>query len=171
MVNSERSAVFQYLATTIGSTLKGFAGIFGQSFNTAAAYIYALAIIIDTGLAQRVAQIGRQAGWISSTTPLRVEPVGDSITEGFGSTTGNGYRAPLYTALKAEDHPQNFVGSHRDGSMLDPDNEGWSGNRIDEVASQHFASVAAYQPNIVTLLLGVNDLRPDYQRATAPQPT
>ncbi|MEU9919631.1 hypothetical protein AB0H99_47240, partial [Streptomyces sp. NPDC051001] len=32
----------------------------------------------------------------ASTTPLRVMPLGDSITWGVGSSTGNGYRAPLW---------------------------------------------------------------------------
>jgi hypothetical protein len=49
-------------------------------------------------------------------------PLGDSITWGVGSS--NGYRAPLRNALTAEGHSLDFVGSGRNGTMSDPDNEG-----------------------------------------------
>ena len=69
------------------------------------------------------------------TTPLRVMPLGDSITWGVGSSTGNGYRGPLWNRLAADGHPLDFVGTVRGGSMSDPDNEGHSGYRIDQIAA------------------------------------
>ncbi|MFD0636486.1 ricin-type beta-trefoil lectin domain protein [Catenulispora yoronensis] len=52
--------------------------------------------------------------------------------------------------------------------MADPDNEGHSGYRIDQVAALTDASLATYKPNVVTLIVGTNDLFQQYQVATAP---
>ncbi len=70
----------------------------------------------------------------ASNTPLRVLPLGDSITWGVGSSTGNGYRSPLGNKLVADGHPLDFVGTLRGGSMPDPDNEGHSGYKIHQIA-------------------------------------
>jgi lysophospholipase L1-like esterase len=104
----------------------------------------------------------------AQSTPLRVEPVGDSITWGYQSSTGNGYRGPLDDELTNEGYPVDFVGSGRGGSMSDPDNEGHSGWRIDQIAGIADSSLARYKPNVVTLMIGTNDLGQDYQVSTAP---
>lgn len=57
---------------------------------------------------------------------LRVMPLGDSITWGVGSPSGNSYRGFLWNELAAEGHALDFVGSGRNGPMSDPDNEGHS---------------------------------------------
>ena len=103
----------------------------------------------------------------ASTTPLRVMPLGDSITWGVGSSTGNGYRGPLWNQLAADGHPLDFVGTLRGGSMSDPDNEGHSGYRIDQIAALADASLTRYRPNVVTLEIGTNDLNGNYQPSTA----
>ncbi|MER6371473.1 ricin-type beta-trefoil lectin domain protein [Streptomyces mirabilis] len=94
----------------------------------------------------------------ASNTPLRVMPLGDSITWGVGSSTGNGYRGPLWNELAADGHPLDFVGTVRNGSMSDPDNEGHPGYHINEIAALADASLARYRPNVVTLHIGTNDL-------------
>lgn len=103
----------------------------------------------------------------ASNTPLRVMPLGDSITWGEGSSTGNGYRGPLWDKLAADGHPLDFVGTLRGGSMSDPDNEGHCGYRIDQIAALADASLTRYRPNVVTLEIGTNDLNGNYQPATA----
>jgi lysophospholipase L1-like esterase len=107
------------------------------------------------------------AATASSTTALRLMPLGDSITWGVGSSSGNGYRSALYNELAADGHPLDFVGSLRGGSMADPDNEGHSGYRIDQIAALADAALARYQPNVVTLEIGTNDLNGNYQVSTA----
>ncbi|MEU6404301.1 ricin-type beta-trefoil lectin domain protein [Streptomyces sp. NPDC046985] len=99
---------------------------------------------------------------------LRVEPLGDSITWGVGSSSGNGYRGPLGAELTGEGYTLDFVGSGRGGTMSDPDNEGHSGWRIDQIAGIADSSLAAYKPNVVTLMIGTNDLGQGYQVPTAP---
>lgn len=103
----------------------------------------------------------------ASNTPLRVMPLGDSITWGVGSSTGNGYRAPLWDRLASDGHPLDFVGTGRGGSMSDPDNEGHSGYRIHEIAALVDAPLTRYRPNVVTLMAGTNDLNQSYQVSTA----
>jgi lysophospholipase L1-like esterase len=94
----------------------------------------------------------------ASNTPLRVMPLGDSITWGAGSSTGNGYRGPLWNELAADGHPLDFVGTVQNGSMSEPDNEGHPGYHINEIAALADASLTRYRPNVVTLHIGTNDL-------------
>jgi lysophospholipase L1-like esterase len=103
----------------------------------------------------------------ASDTPLRVMPLGDSITWGIGSSTGDGYRGPLWNRLAADGHPLDFVGTGRNGSMSDNDNEGHSGYKIHQVAALTDASLTRYRPNVVTLHIGTNDLNESYQVSTA----
>ncbi|MER6014729.1 ricin-type beta-trefoil lectin domain protein [Streptomyces bluensis] len=103
----------------------------------------------------------------ASDTPLRVMPLGDSITWGVGSSTGNGYRGPLWDKLAADGHPLDFVGTLRGGSMSDPDNEGHSGYLIHQISALADASLTRYRPNVVTLHIGTNDLDRSYQVPTA----
>ncbi|MFE7549312.1 ricin-type beta-trefoil lectin domain protein [Streptomyces gardneri] len=98
---------------------------------------------------------------------LRLMPLGDSITWGVGSSSGNGYRDPLWNRLAAKGHPLDFVGSGRNGTMSDPDNEGHSGKRIDEIAGIADSRLGRYRPNVVTLEIGTNDLRQNYEIPTA----
>ncbi|MGW5349733.1 ricin-type beta-trefoil lectin domain protein [Streptomyces sp. NPDC004031] len=98
---------------------------------------------------------------------LRVMPLGDSITWGVGSPSGNSYRGFLWNELAAEGHPLDFVGSGRNGPMSDPDNEGHSGWRIDQIAGIADAVLAQYRPNVITLEIGTNDLNQNYQVPTA----
>ena len=102
------------------------------------------------------------------TAALRLEPVGDSITYGYQSTTGDGYRQELFNDLTGGGHPLDLVGSVQGGTMADPDNEGHSGWRIDQIAGIIDSSLATYRPNVITLMIGTNDLGQDYQVATAP---
>lgn len=104
----------------------------------------------------------------AAATPLRVMPLGDSITWGIGSSTGNGYRSFLSDRLVSSGHSVDLVGSGRDGTMADPDHEGHSGLRIDQIASLVDSVMARYRPNVVTLEIGTNDLGQQYQVPTAP---
>jgi lysophospholipase L1-like esterase len=99
---------------------------------------------------------------------LRLMPIGDSITSGFQGTNNNGYRGTLYNSLVSQGHQTDFVGGVRDGNTFDPDHEGRSGWRIDQVAAQLNGALSNYQPNIVTLHIGSNDMGQNHQVSTAP---
>lgn len=104
----------------------------------------------------------------AAPTALRLMPLGDSITWGVGSPSGNGYRSFLWNQLAAEGHALDFVGSGRSGTMSDPDNEGHSGWRIDQITGIADSVLARHRPNVVTLEIGTNDLNGNYQIPTAP---
>ena len=99
---------------------------------------------------------------------LRLMPVGDSITAGYRSSTGGGYRGPLWPELISQGDAVDYVGSQRSGTMFDPDNEGYYGARIDKVAGLITGELALYHPNVVLLDIGINDLGQNYQVSTAP---
>ncbi|MFF3328711.1 FG-GAP-like repeat-containing protein [Streptomyces sp. NPDC002888] len=99
---------------------------------------------------------------------IRLMPLGDSITYGVESSDRTGYRDELYDYLEADARSVDFVGSVRAGSMSDPDNEGHPGDRIDEIAPFAACHVKRYQPNVITLHAGTNDMNQDYQLASAP---
>ena len=90
---------------------------------------------------------------------LRVMPLGDSIT--FGSGAGGGYRAPLYQLLTNAGYSLDFIGTQTGNgapSLPDSDHEGYGGARIrdiDNILTNIFGAVA--EPDIILLLLGVND--------------
>ncbi|WP_433219648.1 GDSL-type esterase/lipase family protein [Dactylosporangium sp. CS-047395] len=105
-----------------------------------------------------------------TTRPIRVMPLGDSITWGAGSATTSSYRAALYSRLVTQaGYGIDFVGSQQSGALPDTDNEGHSGWRIDEIAAQVDGWLATYQPDVVLLHIGTNDMNQNYQVGTAPQ--
>lgn len=114
------------------------------------------------------ADASRAAPSVTAPASLRLMPLGNSITWGVGSPSGNSYRGFLWTKLAAQGHALDFVGSGRNGPMSDPDNEGHSGWRIDQIASIADSVLAQYRPNVITLEIGTNDLNGNYQVPTAP---
>jgi lysophospholipase L1-like esterase len=86
-------------------------------------------------------------------------PLGDSITAGVGSSTGGGYRLPLWRALAGRTNIEvDFVGSEHGGGFADPDHEGHSGYMIDQIRAGVDGWVADARPDVVLLHLGINDL-------------
>ena len=92
---------------------------------------------------------------IASGKELRILPLGDSITYGFQSPDGNGYRLQLQQNLYG--NKVNFIGSLHSGNMTNNANEGHSGAVIAEIASLTKPTLYG-QPNIVLLHAGTNDL-------------
>jgi len=97
--------------------------------------------------------------------PLRILPLGDSITWGGqpGADNGtDGYRAQLIHALiRARYASVNFVGTQRSGLMPNNDNEGHPGATISELQGLMKAGLQM-RPNLVLLHIGTNDLaRPE----------
>ncbi|WP_380281969.1 FG-GAP-like repeat-containing protein [Kitasatospora purpeofusca] len=94
--------------------------------------------------------------------PIKVMPLGDSITDGAGSSTGAGYRAPLWD-LTAQQSPYtvDLVGTSSSGAAGDPDHEGHSGYRIAQVRADIDRWLSAADPDVVLLHLGINDLKWD----------
>ncbi|KAI1112294.1 carbohydrate esterase family 3 protein [Nemania sp. NC0429] len=98
---------------------------------------------------------------------LRIMPLGASITYGVLSNDGNGYRDFLATQLINNGNPVNMVGSRRNGTMEDNDNEGWPGDIISEVHDKAISATPKYKPNIVLINVGTNDCSGNVSISTA----
>ncbi|KAF7326059.1 Lipolytic enzyme [Mycena kentingensis (nom. inval.)] len=99
---------------------------------------------------------------------LRIMPLGASITFGVASTNGNGYREPLYNLLIADGNEVQMVGSQVNGTMESPWSEGYPGFVIKQVLDKSNAAMPVQNPNIVTILVGTNDMLQDADVGNAP---
>ncbi|KAH6634952.1 carbohydrate esterase family 3 protein [Chaetomium sp. MPI-SDFR-AT-0129] len=102
--------------------------------------------------------------------PLRIMPLGASITYGTASTDGNGYRASLRSQIvSGPGNPVNMVGSEQVGTMVDNDVEGWPGYRIEQVHEQALlaASTPQWHPNVFLINAGTNDAAQHYHVSAA----
>ncbi|BCJ49673.1 hypothetical protein Asp14428_11480 [Actinoplanes sp. NBRC 14428] len=101
--------------------------------------------------------------------PVRIMPLGDSITWGEGSSTTSSYRADLWQRLTGgAGLAVDYVGSARSGSLPDTDNEGHSGWRIDQIIASVDGWLATARPDVVLLHIGTNDMNQNYEVASAP---
>ena len=156
-------------ADGFGVTIR-IAGRFGGITLTVVAVLAALSgpVAATAGPDSVAAAVPGAAG--PAYGPLKVMPLGDSITWGSGSadsrvgnrtgaTTASGYRIDLRKRLEAAGLDVDFVGSQQAGPPgSDRDNEGHPGWRIDQVAANVDGWLAAYQPDVVLLHLGTNDI-------------
>ncbi|MET7933302.1 FG-GAP-like repeat-containing protein [Streptomyces sp. NPDC005322] len=99
---------------------------------------------------------------------ITVMPLGDSITEGFKSSHGAGYRSRLGSRLDAATRDLDFTGSQHSGQVADPDHEGYSGQLIDFVAGKAKTAVPLFHPSVVTLHVGTNDVDRGIDLQSAP---
>jgi lysophospholipase L1-like esterase len=107
----------------------------------------------------------------SCTAPVRIMPLGDSITHGCCSGVSGqenviAYRKDLWESLGGTGYTVDFVGSRISGNVyenFDPDHEGWSGRRDDELAFNIYDNggdnwLNKSPPEIVLLHIGTNDV-------------
>ncbi|MFB6720747.1 GDSL-type esterase/lipase family protein [Kribbella sp. NPDC056345] len=101
--------------------------------------------------------------------PTKVMPIGDSITAGADAAQG-GYRTDLWQLLRADQRPVDFVGSVSSGSaaLADKDNEGHGGWTIEMIQGSVVGWLNTYQPDVVTLMIGTNDMHTDESSGAAP---
>ncbi|RDL35318.1 SGNH hydrolase [Venustampulla echinocandica] len=105
-------------------------------------------------------------GWLKNKN-LRILPLGDSITYGFQSSDGNGYRQDLLSILTGAKNTVQMIGSVRAGTMANNFNEGHNGATISQLAT--YTSAYGQRPNIILLHAGTNDLNLPSEPASAPQ--
>ncbi|MEI7731234.1 MAG: autotransporter-associated beta strand repeat-containing protein [Verrucomicrobiota bacterium] len=105
----------------------------------------------------------------SAFPPIRIMPVGDSITYGTGAA--GGYRNMLYQLLTNASYNVNFVGTQNGNAAAGwPTfyHEGHSGWRIDQIDSTILADFSAIdEPDILLLLIGTNDYGQGYDTPNA----
>lgn len=95
---------------------------------------------------------------------LRILPLGDSLTLGFGTAGAGagseiGYRKRLGERLAADGIDFDFVGSQSNGSseLSDKDHEGYNGYAVPQVAEVAAVAVPEFEPDVVLLMAGTND--------------
>jgi lysophospholipase L1-like esterase len=127
----------------------------------------ALALLTSHAVAQK-----------TQPAPLRIMPIGDSITEG-GDGSG-GFRRPLFDKLTAVWGMPNFVGSRNmrqsdPADFVDQDEDGYSAYRIEQITTgKGFwdalpieERLKAWDPAVVTIHAGTNDAQQAYRYAGA----
>ncbi|KAF7929599.1 hypothetical protein BELL_0068g00160 [Botrytis elliptica] len=103
-----------------------------------------------------------------SDNSLRIQALGNSITYGFLSSDGNGFRLGLRNLLTSAGNTVQYVGSVRAGNMSDNFNEGHPGAIISEIAEYAKLSLPE-DPNLVLLMAGTNDMNNFNNVTTAPE--
>ncbi len=94
-------------------------------------------------------------------------PLGDSITDGYFFP--GGYRIDLQPAMESRGYAIEFVGSLSNGpdTLLSQHHEGHSGWRIEEICDRIVEWLQTFQPDIILLLIGTNNIGQWYQVETA----
>ena len=110
---------------------------------------------------------------ISTQKTYRVLPLGDSITAGIGSTSGNGYRRLLYNSLTSGNYAITMVGAHNAGDPVNANegNPGWTIRMVDSSIIEQNNEIATYTPDAVIIMLGTNDIEYSNDVANAPSRT
>lgn len=99
--------------------------------------------------------------------PIKIMPLGDSITEGY--FVPGGYRIDLQPAMENRGYAIEFVGSLSNGpdTLLSQHHEGHSGWRIEEICDRVAEWLQTFQPDIILLLIGTNNIAQGHQVETA----
>lgn len=90
--------------------------------------------------------------------------MGASITVGYLSSQGYGYRKPLQDLLVSQGVKIDFIGSKQDGNMPNSHNEAKPGDVIAAIATR-FTYSAMLRPNVILVHAGTNDLWADKSAA------
>ena len=115
-------------------------------------------------IAVSVAMLGWFSAWTMADTPIKIMPLGDSITKGVGTTPYNGYRKSLYLNLTNTGYNVDFVGGETHGDFANPNHEGHAGwhakedGTVYDVYDQVYGWLVATPPEIVLLHIGTNDI-------------
>jgi lysophospholipase L1-like esterase/fibronectin type 3 domain-containing protein len=129
---------------------------------------FALALGVGLVLAGTTVVAPAVAAETTLRTPVRIMPMGDSITHGAGAS--GGYRLELKDLLVPAGHSFDFVGSQASGpfEIEDRQHQGHSGFKIHDIAAIARDRVTTYRPDVILLVIGTNDVTGDYELATAP---
>jgi hypothetical protein len=114
-----------------------------------------------------------------ATGACKIMPFGDSITEGFkpNDSVLGGYRMELFHLARQDGHTITFVGSVAngpqmvDGVQFPRNHEGHGAHTIEGtmgIAQFTQPSMNNYQPHIILLMIGTNDINGNVNRADAP---
>ena len=107
--------------------------------------------------------------------PVRIMPLGDSITQGFNGSLAqmyqSAYRSYLWHLLNNDDYDIDFVGSQSQGYALSPsfdyNHEGYAWWTTQNIADHVYEFLANNQPDIILLHIGSNDVSPNQNNSSS----
>jgi lysophospholipase L1-like esterase len=136
--------------------------------------LYAKALMDETIVQHhRDGSLGLRLGYCSDDDPVKIMPLGDSITRGsYGngsppSAAMEGFRRSLYRSLEdvdlngLDDYLIQFVGSQADGQNFtdfDHEHEGYSGFLASDISTQVYGYLDNNPADVVLLHIGTNDI-------------
>lgn len=99
--------------------------------------------------------------------PVRIMPLGDSITD--GDDYPGGYRVGLWRRLAQAGYRVDLVGTRSNGppELGDRDHEGHSGWRIGDLDASVVSYLRSHMPDVVLLHIGTNDINGNHEVDTA----
>ena len=104
-----------------------------------------------------IATLFGSAVWTPSYSQTQILPLGNSITEGIGSSHAGGYRFYLYDLMTNAGESFDFIGSLQAGiGFPDIDHEGHPGIEADELDIT--AYLTANDPDVILFEIGTNDI-------------
>jgi lysophospholipase L1-like esterase len=108
-----------------------------------------------------------------ATGPCLIMPLGDSITDGAGSSDGSSYRTALRTLATTDGLMLDFVGTQVHPSGHHEGHSGWVIQQIRDSIDMFVANAtdsrnARARPHVVLLMIGTNDTNRNLDLATAP---
>ncbi len=116
----------------------------------------------------RDGSVGLRQGYCADcTNPVRIMPIGDSITSGYRPSVTNdnykiGYRQKLYLDLSNLGYPVNFVGSQQSGALAIPsfdiDHEGHGAYTAALVSSSVYTWLTTHPAEVLLLHIGTNEV-------------
>ncbi|KAK2731716.1 bkrf1 encodes ebna-1 protein [Colletotrichum kahawae] len=126
-------------------------------FSIASAVAFAAPLALA---AESLNYTGAAAGQvIKDGVELRILPVGDSVTVGYLSTDGNGYRLKLQENLSGESICSSLTQTNS-SHFLTIFKAAWSGKTIQYIADNVPPSLTQ-RPNVILLHAGTNDMNPN----------
>ncbi|MEV7629776.1 FG-GAP-like repeat-containing protein [Actinoplanes sp. NPDC089786] len=151
------------LIASLQVTVRRYATI----FDSWRAPLDSIANLLNPDIAQMINNTIQRIVRGVGATRLRVMPLGDSITFGYASSDGSGYLARFREIAEVGSSQVELVGSQRSGPSALA-NEGHSGWTISQVAGITDSALRSYQPNVVLLHIGTNDMGNNVDPGGAP---
>ncbi len=109
----------------------------------------------------------------AQNAPVRILPLGDSLTSGVttGTTVEGAYRNRLFSLLTTAGYNVDFVGTQIDANnptLVDRNHQGMGGFRIDQIQSGLSSWLNVIEdPDVVLLMIGTNDFSQNFDVPTA----
>ena len=120
-------------------------------------------------VAELTAKSQSQVITMQEEMPIKIMPLGDSITDGYNFP--GGYRINLWKQLSDRGYKIDFVGSLVNGpnDLPDRNHEGHSGWTIDDINRHIKAWLKRNKPDVVLLTIGTNDIGRNDRVENAPE--